>query len=59
MEVGEITNLNIVALVVVAAFSEQPVVNHIVDIKLIKKRIAVLHQVSFGQTPSHYNNAYL
>jgi hypothetical protein len=34
--------LDVVALVVVAAFSKQPVVDNLVDIKLVKERVAIL-----------------
>ena len=37
---GEV--LDVVSLVIVAAFSEEPVVHDLVDIKLIKERVAVL-----------------
>ena len=40
------TNLDIVALMVVAALTEQPMVNDLVDIQLVKKWIAVLACVS-------------
>lgn len=35
--------LNIVALMVVTTFAEQPVVNNVVDIELIKQRVAILN----------------
>lgn len=43
------THLDIVSLMVVAAFPEQPVVHDVVDIKLVKQWIAVLlSHVSMG-----------
>lgn len=36
--------LDIVALVVVATLSEQPVVDNLVDVQLVKERVAVLIQ---------------
>lgn len=36
------TDLHVVALVVVAALSEQTVVDHIVDIELIQEWVAIL-----------------
>lgn len=38
--------LDVVALVVVAAFAEKPVVDDIVDVELIEERIAVLFKPS-------------
>ena len=38
--------LDVVSLVIVAAFTEKPMVNNIVDVKLIEKRIAVLFNPS-------------
>jgi len=39
-DLGEI--LDIVALVVVATFSEEPVVDYLVDVQLIQQRVAIL-----------------
>ena len=36
------TNLDVIALMVVAALTEQSMVNDLVDIQLVKQRIAVL-----------------
>ena len=44
---GEV--LDVVSLVIVAALSEKPVVHDVVDIKLIKERIAILiHWLALG-----------
>ena len=49
-DLGEI--LDVVSLVVVAAFSEQPVVDDLVDVELVQERITVLEQaVSCGPVP--------
>ena len=40
------TDLYIIALVVVATFTEEAVVYHVVDVELIEKRIAVLWAIS-------------
>jgi hypothetical protein len=38
--------LDIIALVIIAALSEKTMMHHFVDIKLIKKRVAILcHQL--------------
>lgn len=42
MLVDKFRYLDVVALVVVAALAEQPVVNDIVDVKLIEQRVSVL-----------------
>jgi hypothetical protein len=34
--------LDVVTLVVVAAFSEQPVVDNLVDVELVEERVAIL-----------------
>ena len=34
--------LDIVALMIIAALSEEPVVDHIVDVQLIEERVAIL-----------------
>lgn len=37
------TNLDVVALVVVTALSEQSMVDHVVNIQLIQQWVAILH----------------
>lgn len=42
--------LDVVALVVVTAFSEQAVVDHVVNVQLVEKRVAVLR---YGRSEDH------
>jgi len=35
-------NLDVITLVVVAAFTEQAMVDNIMDVKLVKKRVTIL-----------------
>ena len=40
------TNLDVIALMVVAALPEKPMVNDLVDVQLVEQRIAILAHVS-------------
>lgn len=53
------TDLDVVALVVVATFPEQAMMDNIVDVELIKKRVAILSQPSATKQEQHVINAYL
>jgi hypothetical protein len=45
--VNNFANLDVVALVVVAAFSKQPMVHHTMNVQLIEKGITVLSSISW------------
>jgi hypothetical protein len=38
--------LDVIALMIVTTFSEQPVMHNAVDVKLVKKRVAILRTIS-------------